>query len=199
VASTPISGRIEYLRPKRSKRPGKRTRLFMSYHCGLDDRRDGIPGKPHIKCDLCGIEHTIYDPQWKGPIPSIWFLDGLAAPGWHGGRNPDGSRTDYCGECFKAHSEPVLEVEQVPAEALPPQDDTVEEIEAVTRREDLVNSDPRQAELSSSRDYQLELAVIANLGREARGEPYISYGPEHEIQSLTRLVEALDELESLED
>jgi hypothetical protein len=92
----------------------------------------------------------------------------------------------------------VLEVEQVPAEALPPQDDTVEEIEAVTRREDLVNSDPRQAELSSSRDYQLELAVLVNLQREARGEPYVSYGPEHEIQSLTRLVEALDELESLE-
>ena len=171
----------------------------MSYHCGLDDRKRSCASrKPYIKCDLCGIEHTIHDPQWKGPIPSIWFLDGLAAPGWHGGRNSDGTRTDYCGECIKARSEPVLEVEQVPAEALPPLDDTVEEIEAVTRREDLVNSDPRQAELSSSRDYQLELAVIANLQREARGEPYVSYGPEHEIQSLTRLVEALDELESLE-
>jgi hypothetical protein len=166
----------------------------MSYHCGLDDRLNGVPGKPHIKCDLCGIEHTIYDPQWKGPIPSIWFLDGLHAPGWQGGRNMDGTRTDHCAECFKARSEPVREVE-----ALPPQDGTVAEIEAITAREDLVNSDPRQAELSSSRDYQFEFAVIANLQREARGEPYVSYGPEHEIQSLTRLVEALGELESLED
>jgi hypothetical protein len=180
----------------------------MSYHCGLDDRLNGVPGKPHIKCDLCGIEHTVYDPQWKGPIPSIWFLDGLPAPGWQGGRNSDGSRTDYCDECIKAREEPIptipaepvleVEVEQVPAVALPPQDDTVEEIEAVTRREDLVNSDPRQAELSASRDYQLELAVLANLQREARGGPYVSYGPEHEIQSLTRLVEVLDELDELE-
>jgi len=153
----------------------------MSYHCGLDDRLNGVPGKPHIKCDLCGIEHTIYDSKFKGPIPSIWFLDGLAAPGWQGGRNRDGTRTDHCAGCSKAPTEPVLE-----------------EIEAVTRREDLVNSDPRQAELSAPRDYELELAVLTNLQFEARQEPAIVDEPELELAFLTRLVESLDEMESLE-
>ena len=91
------------------------------------------------------------------------------------------------------------EVEQVPIEALPLQADTLEEAKSITQREDLVNSDPRQSELSVPRDYEFDLALLTSLLSEPQQEPAIVNEPEAEVELLTRLVEALDELESLEE
>jgi hypothetical protein len=82
----------------------------VSYRCGVGPllaKLCGLPGpqEPHIICDGCGLVRSVYRSRnWYGP--AAWFLAGRHAPGWTGGRNEDGTRTDYCPACSGRHREP---------------------------------------------------------------------------------------------
>ena len=74
----------------------------MSYHCGITPSLAAMTGRepcePHIKCDDCGRVRSVWQGirYWE---PAKWFMNGKAAPGWSGGRNPDHTRTDHCPDC----------------------------------------------------------------------------------------------------
>jgi len=74
----------------------------MTYHCGIGASMAAAfgvrPREPHITCDGCGLVRSVYANQ-RSYAPAAWFLDGKRAPGWSGGRNAEGKRTDYCKQC----------------------------------------------------------------------------------------------------
>ena len=71
----------------------------MSYRAGLGAAfNSGRATEPSIRCDIKGCRRT-RGVGTKTRFAAKWFLDGKAAPGWGGGRNGDGTRTDYCPDC----------------------------------------------------------------------------------------------------
>lgn len=74
----------------------------MTYHIGIGASLAAAFGRtaqePHITCDGCGLVRSVFRARGVG-APAAWFLDGKRAPGWSGGRNADGGRTDYCKQC----------------------------------------------------------------------------------------------------
>lgn len=74
----------------------------MTYRAGTYglEKALGIPdGPPRIICDGgCGATLDVRSTRGFGR-PFAWFTKGKAAPGWSGGSNGDGTRTDYCPAC----------------------------------------------------------------------------------------------------
>lgn len=68
----------------------------MSYHCGIGPGLPGLePRQPHVTCDGCG---RIVECMRRNGMPTRWFWDNKAAPGWKLVRGKD-SRKDYCERC----------------------------------------------------------------------------------------------------
>jgi len=55
--------------------------------------------EPSIYCDGCGRRLGLY--SRRRYEPPKWFFAGKHAPGWTGGRLPDGTREDYCPDCSR--------------------------------------------------------------------------------------------------
>lgn len=82
----------------------------MTYRCkighGLEHLGIMPTSEPAIYCDGCGLRRSVSSRRCSW-VAAKWFLDGRPAPGWTGGRLPDGTREDYCPECSRKR---VLEV-----------------------------------------------------------------------------------------
>jgi hypothetical protein len=80
----------------------------MSYRAGIGGTMAAVlrvePTEPCIICDGCGLRRTVYQNR-NSYAPAAWLLNGKAAPGWKGGRNEDGRRTDWCRNCKANHKE----------------------------------------------------------------------------------------------